>query len=217
MVGDEQAEKIDKMADSLEGIDPSKFARKDNEIQRHIHRSGPQRGQIPVENPQPGFVYMRHPHIGAFQTENARVAVRASLEEAFRWGWEYVDHDDPEDRKFKGNDCAAGTNRRGIGDVMTLRITVENFRKMQEYHREQQRRKGQVEERIVLLGAGAGVPAWGGDVSKDPNLAARFGAAAAQPISRVYSRDGGQTATAQFTEGDIRRGSIPGVPVGTGA
>src|SRR5271166_2710835 len=93
LAADIHAEQIDQMAENSEAIDETKFHQKDNEIQRHIIRSGPQRGQIPVENPQPGFVYMRHPHISAFQTENARVAVRASLDEAKSWGFEYVDHD----------------------------------------------------------------------------------------------------------------------------
>jgi hypothetical protein len=204
LAADVNAEQLDEMAQNSEAIDETKFRQKDNEIQRHIVRSGPQRGQIPVENPQPGFKYMRHPHISAFQTENARVAVRASLDEAKSWGWEFVDHDDPEDARYKGNDCAAGTNRRAVGDVMTMRITIENYKKMEAYYKEKQRRQGLVEERIAMIGSQAGIAAWGGDVSQNPELARRFGASAAQPI----------TITSQFNEGDMRRGSIPGLPMG---
>ena len=204
MVKDHLEEQIDANADNIEAIDATKLNRKDNEIQRHIVRRGPDRGQIPVQNRQPGYEYMRHPVVDAFSDNSARAAVRASIERAKSWGWELVTGNMPEDSDFAGNDCASPSTARGIGDTCLWRITKENFDAMIAYDREMQDRQGQVEERLATIARNAGVNARGGDVSKDPYLQQVFGAAAAQPF----------TITSKFTEGDMRRGSIPGVPIG---
>src|ERR1017187_6601420 len=128
MVADQQAEQIEINAEALgiEAIDESKLHRKDNEIQQHIVRKGPQSGNIPVQNPQPGWRYMRHSPIGSFEDNSAKAAVRQSLNTAKQWGWIFVgsveDSNPVEDGDFKGCDCAAGSDLRGVGDVLTMKI-----------------------------------------------------------------------------------------------
>lgn len=202
MVKDHLEERAANEFADMGGIDQTKLNRKDNEIQRHVVRRGPDRGQIPIQNPQPGYQYMRHPVVDSFSDNSARAAVRASIERAKSWGWELVTGNMPEDKDFEGNDAAGPSTARGVGDTCLWRITQENYDAMMRYDREMQDRQGQVEERLATIARNAGVNARGGDVSKDPYLQQVFGAAAAQPV----------TITSKFNEGDMRRGSIPGVP-----
>src|ERR1035437_5100668 len=148
MVADQQAEQLEVNAEALgiEAIDPTKLARKDNEIQRHIVRKGPQQGNIPVQNPQPGWRYMRHSPIGAFEDNSAKAAVRQSLNTAKQCGWIFIgsveDSNPVEDEDFKGCDCAAGSNLRGVGDVLTMKIREEDAKAMDAYYRNIQERQG---------------------------------------------------------------------------
>jgi len=210
MVADQQAEQIEINAEALgvEAIDESKLHRKDNEIQRHIVRKGPQQGNIPIQNPQPGWRYMRHSPIGAFEDNSAKAAVRQSLNTAKQWGWIFIgsaeDSNPVEDEDFKGCDCAAGSNLRGVGDVLTMKIREEDARAMDAYYRNIQDRQGYVEERLAMIGAAAGIPVWAGDVSKNPELAKRFGPEFSKPVS----------ITSQFRADDLRPAGkgIPGYP-----
>lgn len=206
MVADHLEERAETEAADLgiEAIDASKLKQKDNEIQRHIVRKGPQSGTIPVENPQRGYRYMRHSVIGAFEDNSARAAVRLSLENAKSWGYEFVKGDDPEDSRFDGNDCAAGTSMRGIADTLLMRISEENYQRMMQYDANRRFRQGQVEERLAVIGQQVGLPTHvsAGDFSKDPYMSQMFGKDKA--AAEVYRSN--------FNEGDMRRGSIPGIP-----
>ena len=191
---------------TMEAIDPAKLNRKDNEIQRHLSRDPATAGEIECSGlDHDNFFYAWMPEESQFTTNGARAAIRRSISVAQRWGFRYVDHDDPEGREFLGKDSAAGSNRRGCGDTLLMRISLENKKAMDQHFRLLQERQGMVEERWALIGMQHGVPAWGGRVDQNPELARRFGGAAAQPY----------TVTSTFDANAVRReGGIPGLKPG---
>jgi len=214
IVADANAEQIEEneAALGIEAVDQAKLDRKDNEIQRHIVRKGPMTGTIPVENAQPGFRYIRHAAVEAFHDYSARAAVRASIEKHQAWGFEVVSGSMPEDAQFKGNDMAAGSSARGIGDTILMRISEENWQKLQEYNADRLARQGAVEERLQTIGDRYGIrtEVGAGNFENKPLLKAAFGAGQSQP--EIYRINRPAVMKSNFTEGDLRRGSIPGIP-----
>lgn len=187
-----------------ERIEKSKLEQRDNEIMRALD---PISGSIPVMNAQPGFRYARITDAGTYGNE-ARISIRLMHQEAKRWGWVPVSGDDPEDARFKGNDCAAGSSLRGVGDTILFRISEENYQRQQAYHERKILRQGAVEENAVTFNEKlkrAGYPAMyheaGGDFGNDPFLARRFSPDEGRPMP---------LKTTSFSEGDLRRGSMKG-------
>lgn len=199
----------------VEAIDPAKlYAEPDNEAMRYAIEQRRKRfeGQSGVENPVPGWHYARMKLPGTCADDNAKSAVRDMMSRAKREGWIPVQENDPEDAKYKGNDCAAGTTMRGYMDTVLMKIRIEDKYLMDQAQAELERRKsGTFDSDTLMLaqraGLGGAYHAAQNDLTKDPFMARRVAHADAVPVTMT------KMAT-QFTEGDIRRGSIPGMPIG---
>lgn len=222
--GHERDEQIRKNAEALEAqkeirhedigvepIDPSKLnAPISNEAMRFAIEQRKKRfsNQHPVQNAQPGWIYCRMKLPGTCSTEDAKVQVRQAMQQAKLQGWVPVQGNDPEDKKYEGNDCASGTPLRGYMDTVLMKMRIEDKILMDEEAARKRARQGIIEEQTILLAQqrGIGNTYRGGVVGDDPELAKRF---SPDQRSTVVMRT-------TFTEGDLRRGSIPGMAVGPG-
>lgn len=216
-VKDKLEQKIDEnmAADGIEAIDKSKFEHIDNEIGRYASLRKPDGGTgMDIDSPKPGYRYARLTVADGYG-QSARANIRSMHEWAKKFGYEPVQGDDPEDTRFRGNDCASGTTLRGLGDTLLYRITEAKYQEMMAASRRKTERQGAVEQNSVIyaqdrlgrIGLPNTMHGAAGDFSQDPYMARRFGPGEGRPV----------TMRSTFTEGDIRRGSIPGIPApGTG-
>ena len=226
--GHERDEQIRRNADSLQAqqelreedlgvgaIDPAKLhAEPSNEAMRYAIEQRRKRfaHQSGVENARVGWHYARMKLPGTCGTEDAKSAVRQMMAQAKREGWLPVQGDDPEDKKYEGNDCAAGTSMRGYMDTVLMKIRQEDKFLMDQAQAEKEaRRSGTFDAETLALaersGMGRAYHAAQNDLTRDPFMAKRVAIADALPFTATK-------VTTQFTEGDIRRGSIPGMPIG---
>lgn len=205
----EERRETENEALGIESIDASKLNKPvDNEIARHVTLQGPQAGTIEIKNAQKGYRYALLPASDGFGMA-ARANIRTMHTEARRVGWEPVSGDMPEATDLRGNDCCSGTTLRGVGDTVLYRISEYRAQQLEERDRERQARQGAVEERSVMFAQSRGIGTM--HEMNDRYAAQRF--SPEQRSQLVFTSQGGrQTVTSQFTEGDIRRGSIPGMP-----
>lgn len=201
----EQIQQEDDDPNGLKAIDPAKFRRIDNEIAQRIGRDG----QIHISGADHDkFRYAFVKHAATCDASDAKGAVRLMHEKMRAAGWFYVKENDPEAHELMGNDCASGTSLRGWGDCVLMAIHRDYAENQDAKMDEKTRRNGAVEERTQALGLSKGVIFEGAAGSFDPRTR----------LGRAFPGDMGQPehyrVTSQFTEGDIRRGSIPGMPVG---
>jgi hypothetical protein len=208
---EENRKRTDKLAERMEteseetvggSIDPTKMAQRDNEIMRHVD---PISGNIPIENPQPGYRYARVT-IGDGYGAQAQISIRMMHEELRRWGWHPVGGSDPEDKRFIGNDRAAGTTHRGVGDTILFRIREEDYRRLEEAINRKLARQSAAEENVTVFNdklRSAGVRGEYrevvGDFNSDPRMSRYYGAAGQREVF-----------TTNFNENDLRRGTITG-------
>jgi hypothetical protein len=208
---EENRKRTDKLAERKEvesekfgigAIDPAKMEQRDNEIVRHVD---PISGDIPVENPQPGYRYARVTVSDGYGPE-AQISIRMMHQELRRWGWHPVSGPDPEDKRFEGNDRATGTSLRGVGDTILYRIREEDYRRLESAINRKLARQGAVEENVTVFndklhraGVRGEYREVVGDFSGDPRLSRYYGAAGQREIF-----------TTTFDENDLRRGTITG-------
>lgn len=203
-VADQLAEKIETNAaqSGLEAIDPSKLAQRDNEILRHVGQGG----VVDVSNMQPGFRYAFMPTPAQYR--DARSAIRMMISSAQSNGWHAVKEDMPEGREIKGNDAAETSSLRGVGDCVLYRIREEDAAIMDAKQQRKQQRSSAIEDQSRVFaserGIGANYHAVAGDFRQDPEMARRFSVEQSSPVT--------MRATSTFTEGDLHRGSISGIP-----
>lgn len=186
---------------ALESIDESKLRQIDNEIADNIGHDG----KVHISNMQAGYRYCFATHVQDYQG-NARSNVRKMHADMRAAGWEYVTGNHPEAKELRGNDCTSGTTLRGWGDTVLMRITEQHALEAEAKAQRKADRAGAVEEQIVALGYKHGVVANGfaGDIPNDPRMQHAFRGMGGPQRFVMQSN---------FTEGDIRRGSIPGIPV----
>lgn len=193
----------------VSALDEAKFRHVDNEIARHVSRRQRGRG-LDVQDSQPGFRYVRLTAANNYKSANAEAAIRELHDEAKEFGFVPVQGTDPEDERFRGNDNAAGTSLRGVGDTILYRIAEADYQAMLADFRRKQERQGFVEHDSVVY-AQRRAYMGGGDLTRDPQLARRFGPSASQSVLMHE----------EFTEGQLRRGglspnAIAGIRAGTG-
>lgn len=185
---------------ALEAIDEGKFRHIDNEVARHIGRDG----HINISGKQDGYRYTFATHAQDYQGA-ARSNVRAMHAAMQSAGYEYVKGDDPEAKELIGNDCTSGTTLRGWGDTVLMRIREDDAQKQDARMDNKTARSGAVEEQLVSLGMKHGAIANGfaGELPNDPRMMHAFRGMGGPQRFVMQSN---------FTEGDMRRGSIPGIP-----
>lgn len=210
MVADRNEEVIEEnmRRDGIEGLDESKFRQRDNEILRHVDETG-----IPVTGKREGWRLAWLTKTDSTMSSGAVAAVRRMLSDARNAGYKPVQGDDhPTGQEFIGNDGAAGTTLRGVGDTILHEIREEDYQAMMRRNRERAIRQGAVEENRTLwannrlgeVGLPPLVHGAAGDFRTDP-LMDRFAGPAGRP----------ETLTSTWSEGDIRRGSARGPGGGT--
>jgi hypothetical protein len=207
---DELAAKIDAEdadPEGLKAIDPAKFRRIDNEIAQRVGRDG----MIHISGADhQKFRYGFVKHAATCDDSSAKGQVRLAHEKLRAVGWFYVKENDPEARELMGNDCAAGTTLRGWGDTVLMAIHRDYAEAQDRKMDEKTRRNGAVEERTQALGISKGVIFEGAAGNFDPRTR----------LGRAFPGEMGTTehyiVKSQFTEGDVRRGSIPGMPAPQG-
>jgi hypothetical protein len=190
----------------IEAVDPAKLQREDREIRRHLRRKRHGDSSIPVDNMQEGYRYAWLTN-GTVHGDQARADIRRQLADAKLNGYEPVQGDDPEAASFKGGDGVSGTSMRGVGDVMLYRIHEDDYRAMEEDSAEKERRNGSVEDRSVVFAQDRlgrqGLPNTMHNIT-DPND--HFATSRISPDLRSAV----VMKTTQFTEGDLRRGTMKG-------
>jgi hypothetical protein len=210
VVNDQLEEKIETQnaAVGIEAIDESKLKQQDNEILSQFQPDEFGVGRIPIKNAQPGFRYAFLKMPATCGSGDAKSATRQMIDQGRSHGYQFVQADDPEAVNLKGNDAAETSSLRGVGDTCLARISEEAFQRMDQRMRNKQARAGAIEDNSVVFarerGLGGNFHAAAGDFRQDPVLARGF---SAEQASSVTMR-----ATSTFTEGDLHRGSIPGLP-----
>lgn len=205
---DVNAERIARHDEQMgtESIDPSKLANRDRETLFRVEDS-----KDGVENPQPGYRYVRITLADAYRESGSKANIRTMHAAAKENGFEPVHGDMVEDKKYKGNDHASGSTLRGLADTVLYRITEENWQRLQARNAEKSRRQGGIEEQTIRYAESRGVHTMHGAAgdfrSQDPLMAQIAGDAGRVETFRAPRPN--QTKT-NFTEGDIRRGSMRG-------
>ena|SRR5579859_5454923 len=193
----------------IEAVDQAKLDRRDNEILGRFEPDESGIGRIPIKGAQPGFRYAFLKMPSTCGSGDSKSATRQMIEQGRALGYEFVQGDDPEAKNLKGNDAAETGTLRGVGDTCLARISEDAWLRMDMRMRRKQERAGAIEDNSVVFaqerGLGRNFHAAGGDLSKDPVLARGFSAEQSGPVT--------MRAKATFTEGDVRRGSIPGMPI----
>ena len=201
----ERVEKRDE-ALGLEAIDESKLKHRDNETMQRVEMMEAE----DVQNAQPGYRYARITCPEGY-SYNAKANIRQMKALAEANGYEPVQGEMLEDKRFKGNDHANGGTLRGLADTFLWRIREEDYQAMQRKNDEKARRQGSIEDQTVRYAESRGVRTMHGAAgdfrSQDPLMAQVAGDA-----GRVETFRGVRPNTVQtrFTEGDIRRGSLKG-------
>jgi len=191
----------------IEAIDRSKLNQRDNEIMRHVRRRDKSSG-VPVTGMEPGKRYAWLT-LGTSFPDRARTAIRQMNADAKDRGYKPVEgRDNPVGKEFIGNDGMAGTTGRGVGDVYLAEIREEDYQDIEAESREKAERQGQVEDRSVVFARDrlgrAGLPnTMHNLVDPNDNFVNQRGRSLGVDRNPV-------TMTSQFTEGDVRRGSIHG-------
>jgi hypothetical protein len=201
----ERAERHDEQH-GLGAIDPSKLAQRDRETLFRVEDS-----KGGVQNPQPGFRYIRVTIHEGYRDNGSKANIRTMHALAKEYGFEPVHGEMKEDEKYRGNDHATGSSLRGLADTVLYRITEENYAKMQAKIAEKARRQGAVEEQTLVYAQRRGIGtmhAAAGDFASQDKLMAQIAQSAGQVETYLAQRP--DTLKTNFTEGDIRRGSIKG-------
>lgn len=210
IVTDQLEEEIETRSEKLgiEAIDESKFNQQDNEILGQFQPDEFGIGRIPIKNAQPGFRYAFLKMPGTCRESDTKNATRQMVDLSHWHGYQFVQGDDPEAVNLKGNDAAETGTMRGVGDTCLARISEEAFQRMDRRMRHKQARDGAIEDNQVVFAQKRGLDrnfhVGAGDLRQDPVLARGFTAEQATPTT--------MRATSTFTEGDMHRGSIPGLP-----
>lgn len=190
----------------LEGIDESKLKHRDRETMARLE----QLDSEDVQNKQPGYRYARITCPEGY-SYNAKANIRQMKALAEANGYEPVQGEMIEDKRFKGNDHANGGTLRGLADTFLWRIREEDYQAMMRKGEEKARRQGGIEDQVVRYAESRGVRTMHGAAgdfrSQDPLMAQVAGDAGRVETFRG-SRPGQVRTT--ITEGDIRRGSIKG-------
>ena len=204
-VNEERIERHDEQM-GTEPIDQSKLAKRDRETLFRVEDS-----KGGVQNPQPGYRYVRITLADAYRENGSKANIRSMHALAKEHGFEPVHGDMSEDEKYRGNDHTSGTSLRGLADTVLYRITEENYQLMQARMAEKQRRMGGVEEQVIRYAESRGVRTMHGAAgdfrSQDPLMASVAGDAGTVERFRTQRPE---TLKTNFTEGDIRRGSMKG-------
>jgi hypothetical protein len=208
-VADELQEEIEtrQARDGIEPIDEAKLARRDNEILGQLDSAG----FIPIENREDGknYVFLT---VADGYPDNAKANIRQMHADAKRFGFKPVQGDSPVAANLKGNDSAGPTSLRGVGDTVLFEQTEEARRAMEEADQRKLDNQMAVEENSVVYASErlsrAGLPntmhGVAGDFGKDP-LMGRMAGSAGRTETFQYNPN-----RTNFTEGDLRRGSMPG-------
>lgn len=199
----EQRVEEENAAVGMEAVDQAKLDHRDNEIIRHLIPRGPKRGQVAIENAQPGYRYAMFTVADGYGSQAQRDISEMHTKGA-DFGYQPVQGDSPEAPNLKGQGRASGSTLRGVGDTVLMRIREDEAQQMDEYHAELQRRKGAVEEKSLMLAERYGVRtmhAVAGDFRSDPLMASVAGEAGRVESFRMRT---------DFSEGDLRRGSMQG-------
>jgi hypothetical protein len=202
---EEQAERHDEQH-GLGAIDPAKLAKRDSETLFRIEDS-----KGGVQNPQPGYRYVRITLADAYRESGSKANIRAMHAQAKENGFEPVHGPMVEDDKYKGNDHATGSSLRGLADTVLYRITDENWERLQVKNAEKARRQGGVEDQVVRYAESRGIRTMhgaAGDFRSQDSLMAQVAGDAGR-VETFRGQRPGQVQTT-MTEGDIRRGSIKG-------
>jgi hypothetical protein len=202
---DANEERIEKRDDALdlEGIDESKLKHRDNETLARLEQIDAE----DVQNKQPGYRYARITCPEGYGY-NAKANIRQMKALAEKNGYEPVQGEMLEDKRFKGNDHANGGTLRGLADTFLWRIREEDYQAMMERGAEKARREGAIEDQTVRYAESRGVHTFDGQAGQF-----RSGSLMAQ-----VARDAGRVETfmpmnrvqTKVTEGDLRRGSMRG-------
>lgn len=194
--------------DGIEPIDASKFAQRDNEILGQLDAAG----NIPIENRRPGFRYVFLTAADGYP-DNAKSNIRQMHATAKRLGMKAVQgNDNPVAANLIGNDVASGTTLRAVGDTVLFEQPEEAAQDMEAASQRKMDNMMAVEENSVVYASErlgrAGLPntmhGVAGDFSRDPVMGRVAGSAG---HTETFSYNPSRT---NFTEGDLRRGSMQG-------
>jgi hypothetical protein len=190
----------------LGAIDPAKLAKRDRETLFRVEDS-----KDGVQNPQPGYRYIRVTIAEGYRENGSKANIRQMHALAKKYNFEPVHGDMVEDEKYKGNDHATGSSLRGLADTVLYRQSEEAYQAMQADIAEKARRQGAIEQETVRYAESRGVHTMHGAAgdfrSQDPLMASVAGEAGRVETFRGVKP---QTAKTNFTEGDLRRGSLRG-------
>lgn len=147
VVADELAAKIEEneARDDIHALDETKLNRRDNEIVRHVED-----GSVPIQGAQPGYRYAWVTVAGSYRESGARANIRMMHDVMKRAGYEAVSGNNPAGQEFEGNDEAAGTTLRGVGDCILFQIREEDYQALQRRNAEKQQRQQAVEQNRVV-------------------------------------------------------------------
>jgi hypothetical protein len=209
-VADELQEEIEtrQARDGIEPLDASKFARRDNEILGQLDSAG----FIPIENREAGKRYVFLTAADGYP-DNAKANIRQMHADAKRFGLRPVEgKDNPVAANLMGHDVAGGTTLRAVGDTVLFEQTEEMAQQMEMADQRKLDNQMAVEENSVVYASErlsrAGLPntmhGVAGDFGKDP-LMGRMAGSAGHTETFQYNPN-----RTNFTEGDLRRGSMPG-------
>lgn len=204
---EEQIEKRD-AALEIEPIAREKLAKREYEMMKYAtDRTG-------VQNARPDREYLYFPLSQFRKTTEAQLEVDRNHDVAMSKGWMTVSGDMKEDERYKGNAGAAGTTLRGKGDCILHWMPKDEYDRMvAKGNEEHNRRFGYQEQDVVRFAERAGIGGQmhgvAGDFSQDPLMNRVAGAAGRV---ETFRRQPSAVMKSNFTEGDIRRGSIPGIP-----
>jgi len=194
--------------DGIEPIDASKFAQRDNEILGQLDAAG----NIPIENRRPGFRYVFLTAADGYP-DNAKSNIRQMHATAKRLGMKAVQgNDNPVAANLIGNDVASGTTLRAVGDTVLFEQPEEAAQDMEAASQRKMDNMMAVEENSVVYASERlgrhGLPntmhGMAGDFGRDPVMSRIAGSAG---HAETFQYNPNRT---NFTEGDLRRGSMPG-------
>ena len=194
--------------DGIEPIDASKFAQRDNEILGQLDAAG----NIPIENGRPGFRYVFLTAADGYP-DNAKSNIRQMHATAKRLGMKAVQgNDNPVAANLIGNDVASGTTLRAVGDTVLFEQPEEAAQDMEAASQRKMDNMMAVEENSVVYASERlgrhGLPntmhGMAGDFGRDPVMSRIAGSAG---HAETFQYNPNRT---NFTEGDLRRGSMPG-------
>lgn len=205
-VADELQEEIEtrQARDGIEPIDAAKMAQRDNEILGQLDAAG----FIPIENREEdkNYVFLT---VADGYPDNAKANIRQMHATAKRLGFKPVQgKDNPVAANLIGNDSAGPTSLRGVGDTVLFEQTEEARRAMEDADRRKLNNQMAIEEQSVVYASERLGRAGMANTMHTLNDADPRVARGAGPLqSETFSYQPNRT---NFTEGDLRRGSMPG-------